>query len=39
MFNIPESVTSIGECAFIYCDSLQQVIIPDSVSIIGKCAF
>ena len=36
---IPESVTSIGKCAFIYCDSIQQVVIPDSVSIIGESAF
>ncbi|KWW41740.1 MAG: hypothetical protein F083_954 [bacterium F083] len=36
---IPESVTSIGKWAFIYCDSIQQVVIPDSVSIIGESAF
>ena len=37
--DIPNSVTSIGEGAFAWCKSLQQVTIPDSVTSIGDCAF
>ena len=37
--NIPDSVTSIGQDAFIYCDSLTSVNIPDSVTSIGEGAF
>ena len=36
---IPDSVTSIGERAFAYCNSLTSVIIPDSVTSIGNSAF
>ena len=36
---IPNSVTSIGECAFIWCTSLTSVEIPNSVTSIGYAAF
>ena len=36
---IPNSVTSIGDGAFSYCDSLQSVTIPNSVKSIGDKAF
>ena len=36
---IPDSVTSIGDYAFAYCDSLESVTIPDSVTSIGDRAF
>jgi len=36
---IPNSVTSIGNSAFGYCDSLTSVIIPNSVTSIGEQAF
>ena len=36
---IPNSVTSIGEYAFLGCTSLASVIIPNSVNSIGKDAF
>ena len=36
---IPDSVTSIGECAFLECNSLTSIIIPDSVTSIGMWAF
>ena len=36
---IPDSVTSIGECAFLECNSLTSIIIPDCVTSIGVCAF
>ena len=38
-FTIPDSVTTIGECAFYYCDSLTSVEIPNSVTSIGEFAF
>ena len=36
---IPNSVTSIGENAFSYCNSLTSVTIPNSVTSIGESAF
>jgi len=36
---IPNSVTSIGNRAFIYCDKLNSVTIPESVKFIGSYAF
>ena len=36
---IPDSVTSIGDLAFLDCDSLSSVTIPDSVTSIGDHAF
>lgn len=38
-FNIPASVTSIGECAFADCSLLTDVTIPDSVTSTGLSAF
>ena len=38
-YTIPDSVTSIGDHAFYYCDSLTSVNIPDSVTTIGDNAF
>ena len=32
-------VTSIGDCAFEWCDGLTSVVIPDSVTSIGDYAF
>ena len=36
---IPDTVTSIGEGAFFYCQNLTSVTIPDSVTSIGAYAF
>lgn len=36
---IPNSVTSIGDCAFWDCSSLSDIIIPSSVTSIGDSAF
>ena len=36
---IPDSVTSIGDWAFYYCDALRSVVLPDSVTSIGIGAF
>ena len=36
---IPDSVTSIGDMAFLGCDSLRSVVIPDCVTSIGRGAF
>lgn len=36
---IPSSVKSIGEGAFMNCESLQEIVIPDSVTSIGDHAF
>ena len=38
-YTIPDSVTSIGNHAFYYCDSLTSVTIPESVTTIGSYAF
>ena len=38
-YNIPDGVTSIGECAFCNCSSLESITLPDSVTSIGECAF
>ena len=38
-YTIPDSVTSIGEAAFSWCDSLSSVNIPDSVTSIDYTAF
>ncbi len=38
-YAIPNSVTSIGESAFQYCQRLTSVTIPNSVTTIGKSAF
>ncbi|MBQ6863053.1 MAG: leucine-rich repeat protein, partial [Clostridia bacterium] len=38
-YTIPDSVTSIGDVAFLYCTSLPSVTIPDSVTRIGGAAF
>ena len=37
--SIPESVTSIGEIAFIGCDGLKSITIPSRVKNIGEHAF
>lgn len=36
---IPESITSIGEKAFTYCQGLSEIVVPGSVREIGKYAF
>lgn len=36
---IPDSITSINDCAFINCDSLTSIVIPDGVKSIGWYAF
>ncbi|OMD86491.1 leucine-rich repeat domain-containing protein [Paenibacillus odorifer] len=36
---IPEGVTTIGDCAFHFCENLEYVNIPKSVTHIGKNAF
>ena len=38
-YTIPDSVTTIGEWAFGWCESLTSVTIPDSVTTIGDSAF
>ena len=39
LYNIPDSVTSIGNSAFDGCKSLTNINIPDSVTSIGSSAF
>ena len=36
---IPDSVTSIGDGAFVGCTSLKSLVIPDGVTSIGAWAF
>lgn len=36
---IPNSVTKIGDMAFIWCDDMTSVIIPNSITEIGRSAF
>ena len=38
-YTIPDSVTTIGNSAFYYCNDLTSVTIPDSVTTIGNSAF
>lgn len=38
-FEIPDSVTSIGNYAFNWCESLTTITLPDSVTSIGEWAF
>ncbi len=38
-YSIPNSVTTIGDYAFAYCDALTSVTIPNSVTTIGEYAF
>ena len=38
-YAIPNSVTSIGDSAFKWCDNLTSINIPNSVTSIGGCAF
>ena len=38
-YRIPSGVTSIGDAAFEYCDSLTSIAIPDSLTSIGDSAF
>lgn len=38
-YTIPDSVTSIGDCAFYNCSNLTNVTIPDGVKSIGDSAF
>ena len=39
LYNIPNTVTSIGHAAFYECKSLTSINIPDSVTSIGEAAF
>ena len=36
---IPNTVTTIGNCAFSQCEGLKSIVIPNSVTIIGELAF
>jgi hypothetical protein len=37
--DIPESITCIGEKAFMFCQGLSEIVVPESVREIGKYAF
>ena len=37
--NIPDSVTSIGDCAFYNCYSLKNIVLPERIERIGSGAF
>ena len=39
IYTIPDSVTTIGDYAFVFCGSLTSITIPDSVTTIGMWAF
>lgn len=39
IYEIPNSVTNIGDFAFQNCSNLPSIVIPDSVTNIGNCAF
>ena len=39
IYTIPDSVTTIGYCAFHSCDLLENITIPDGVTTIGNYAF
>ena len=39
VYEIPDSIQTIGSWAFVDCDNLQEVTIPDSVQIVGDFAF
>ena len=36
---LPNTITKIGDYAFVYCDGLIEVVIPESVTVIGTGAF
>ena len=36
---IPDSITQIGDAAFVYCTNLKSINIPDSVTSVGIYAF
>lgn len=38
-YEIPYSVTSIGDDAFLWCENIISMTIPDSVTSIGECSF
>ncbi|MBQ9409611.1 MAG: leucine-rich repeat domain-containing protein [Clostridia bacterium] len=38
-YTVPDGVCAIGDMAFIYCGSLQEVVLPKSVTEIGRSAF
>ena len=38
-YTIPENVTSIGDCAFTFCESLTSITIPNGMISIGRNAF
>lgn len=38
-YTVPESVTSIADYAFSYCDTLKEIRLPKGIISIGECAF